>query len=70
MCFRPPTPAKPVTCPECGAVNPGTLKACIKCKADLTSAKQEADEQDQEQEKEKEKGEDEEKDKEQKKNKS
>lgn len=37
MCFRPPTAGKkPVKCPQCGAVNPGTGKNCLKCKAELT----------------------------------
>jgi len=36
MCFRPPTAAKALTCPQCGALNPASMKTCIKCKADLT----------------------------------
>jgi hypothetical protein len=40
MCFRPPTVGKSITCPQCGAVNPGLAKNCTKCKADLTKAKE------------------------------
>jgi len=36
MCFRPPNVKKPIKCPKCGALNPGTNKECSKCNADLT----------------------------------
>lgn len=48
MCFRPPTVGKPVNCPQCGAVNPGIAKTCIKCKADLTKIKDNDDSKDKE----------------------
>lgn len=41
MCFRPPTPSKPIKCPDCGALNPTVAKKCVKCKADLSPAKEE-----------------------------
>ncbi len=35
MCFRPPNAAKPIKCPNCGAMNPPTNAKCRKCEADL-----------------------------------
>lgn len=36
MCFRPTSVAKPPKkCPECGQMNPGVAKVCIKCKTSL-----------------------------------
>lgn len=35
MCFRPPAVVKPKTCPECGAMNSGTMSKCSKCGAEL-----------------------------------
>jgi predicted amidophosphoribosyltransferase len=31
MCFRPPQAVAPITCPECGARNPGVRKTCKQC---------------------------------------
>ena len=41
MCFRPPSVGKPQKCPECGALNPGAAKTCVKCKAALPEVKPE-----------------------------
>jgi ribosomal protein L40E len=41
MCFRPPSVGKAIKCPACGAPNPGIAKSCVKCKEDLTAAKEE-----------------------------
>ena len=41
MCFRPPTLNKAITCPSCGASNPGSLKTCLKCKEPLPEPKPE-----------------------------
>ena len=41
MCFRPPSAGKPIKCPSCGALNPSIAKNCVKCKADLSAAKEE-----------------------------
>lgn len=49
MCFRPPTAGKPVKCPQCGAINPGVAKNCIKCKADLSQVKNSDDAQNKQQ---------------------
>lgn len=43
MCFRPPAAQKPVKCPACGALNPGMVTKCVKCKADLSETKKEED---------------------------
>lgn len=44
MCFRPPAAGKAIKCPSCGAMCPPVAKNCIKCKTDLTEAKEKAKE--------------------------
>ncbi|NLI93812.1 MAG: hypothetical protein GX434_16950 [Peptococcaceae bacterium] len=41
MCFRPPSAGKAIKCPSCGALNPSIAKNCVKCKTDLSQAKEE-----------------------------
>lgn len=45
MCFRPPQAQKLRKCPECGALNPGIAKTCVKCKAELTKPSEPESEQ-------------------------
>jgi len=48
MCFRPTSAGKPVKCPNCGTLNIATAKTCMRCKADLSPAKEQSQEENKE----------------------